>query len=208
MCGRYSSLTKDEIIEICNIIEGLSLQILHNDFKIESSHSGEVRPTDNAPVIIHRGTGAVSIEDLRWGFKKWDSTGVIINARVETLHIKPMFSRLLHEGRCVVPTREYYEWEKVGKNKVKHFVKDRDSNLIFMAGLYRKASKSGKGEYVIITKDAEGDVRKIHDRMPVILRVDQIEGWLSGKLQPEDIIKADFMMEVEPCAGEHVQLSL
>ena len=206
ICGRYSCLTESDIIEIREVIKDISLRIHHDDFDNRPNKDGEVRPTDKAPVIIHQGTGAISIENLRWGFKRWDSSGVIINARVETLHVKAMFSKLLYVGRCVVPAGEYYEWEKIGREKVKHFIKDKSGNLLFMAGLYRESS-DGR-EYVIITKDADDPVAKIHDRMPILLRTDQIEAWLSGELSPEDIAKASFNLDVSPCDDSYVQLSL
>jgi len=206
MCGRYSVLTEDEIIEIRNIIKEVSLRIAHDDFSDYTAPESEVLPTNHAGVITHAGQGAVSFENLKWGFTKWDGKGVIINARSETIQSKSMFSGLLLSGRCVVPAGEYYEWQKIGKEKIKHFIKDGQGNLLFMAGLYRDG-ENGR-EFVIITKDAYGDAVKIHDRMPVILRVDQIESWLSGELSPDEITKMDFNVLVSPCEGESLQLTL
>ena len=209
MCGRYQCLTEKEIIDIREIIQSVSLRILNDDFTdyVKPTGDGEIRPTNHAPVIISKGQGVVSFESLRWGFKKWDGKGApIINARSETLETVNMFAPLLQAGRCVAPAGEYYEWKKAGNNKSKHFIKDKEGNLLFMAGLYRDAD-AGR-EFVIITKDAAGDVADVHDRMPVILRVSQIEEWLSGKLSPDDIVSQDFNAHVELCDGEFEQLSL
>ena len=210
MCGRYSALTEEEIIEIREVIREVSLRIAVDDF--ESSKilpkREEIAPTDNAPVITGGADSTVSFEHLRWGFEKWDGKGVIINARSETIETKSMFKKLLIAGRCVVPAGEYYEWEKQGSKKVKHFIKDKEGNILFMAGLYREAAEGR--EFVIITKEAYGDAAKIHDRMPVLLRVDQIEPWLNGTLTPDEIIKIEFNTSVAPCIkeGEFTQLTL
>jgi putative SOS response-associated peptidase YedK len=67
-------------------------------------------------------------------------------------------------------------------------------------------------EFVIITKDAYGVVAAIHDRMPVILRANQIEAWLNGALTPEEITRLDFNAAVAPCGevikDDFAQLSL
>ena len=209
ICGRYSCLTEQNIIEIRAVMNDISLHILHDDFDIRPGKDGEVRPTGTAPVIVLQGPGLVAINNLRWGFKRWDGKGVIINARVETLHEKDLFSKHLYVGRCVVPAGEYYEWERIGgKNKVKHFVKDNDSSLLFMAGLYREAADGSGREFVVITKDADENVGKIHDRMPVIMRADQIADWLTGRLSPKDIINTGIKTAAAPCDGEYVQLRL
>jgi putative SOS response-associated peptidase YedK len=205
MCGRYSVLTEDEIIEIRKILRDWAMKIVKDDFEEYDQEGGEVFPTNHAPVIT-MGQDGVSFENLRWGFKKWDGKGVIINARVETIQTKSMFAKHLIAGRCVVPAGEYFEWERVGKDKVKHFVKDREGNLLFMAGLYRDTA-DGR-EFVIITKDAYGEAEKIHDRMPVILRAGQIEDWLSGKLSPDTITKLAFNVTVTPCESDFTQMSL
>jgi len=202
-------LTEDEIIEIREVIREVSLRIANDDFLLPQSLSAavdEICPTNHAPVIIGQGSGAVSFENLRWGFNKWDGKGVIINARAETLEAKGMFARLLLVGRCVVPAGEYYEWKGAGRDKAKHFIKDKEGHILFMAGLYQE-TENGR-EFIIITKEAEGDVVDVHDRMPVILRANQIEDWLSGKLLPDDIVKQEFNASVAPCDNQLEQLSL
>jgi putative SOS response-associated peptidase YedK len=197
MCGRYSALTEEEIIEIREVIREISLRIAADELRLNPTGATEVYPTDIAPVITGGADAAVSFENLRWGFKKWDGKGVIINARSESLETKSTFAPHLAAGRCVVPAGEYYEWEGSGKNKTKHYIKDAAGNLLFMAGLYRGAEDAR--EFVIITKEACGDVAEIHDRMPVLLRADQIEGWLCGALSPDVITRLDFNAMVAPC---------
>lgn len=214
MCGRYTVLTEDEIIEIREILQKLSLQIIKDDFENYDEEPGEVFPTNHAPVITKNDEG-IAFESLKWGFKKWNSPGVIINARSETMKQKSTFSRHLETGRCVVPAGEFFEWEKLHTGKKKHYAKDREGNLLFMAGLYRDVIDENDPdgyirEFVIITKAATGEMAKIHDRMPVILRVEQIEPWLTGVITPEDIGKIDFDVEVAPFENddEEKQISL
>lgn len=213
MCGRYSVLTEDEIVEIRSILHDISLRLVRDDLEDYQARPGEVRPTDKAPIVAMYSDGA-AFENAKFGFKKWDGKGVIINARTDTLQ-KPnnMFSRIKNIGRCVVPAKEYYEWkepDEAKKKKVKHFIKDSDGNLLFFAGLY-KDSDEGR-EFVIITKQSFGEVEAVHDRMPVILRVNQLEAWLTGELSPEDVTQLDFNASVFPCEEDiktdNEQLSL
>lgn len=122
---------------------------------------------------------------------------MIINARCETIRLKSTFSKLIEAGRCVIPAGEFFEWEKLEKGKRKHFIKDENDNILFMAGLYRE-TEEGR-EFVILTKKATGEMKKIHDRMPVILRVDQLEKWLSGEMLPDDLEKLEYNVAIVPC---------
>lgn len=220
MCGRYTVLTEDEIIEIREILKNISLHIVRDDFEeydeASASNGGtvEVFPTSNAPVITNNNDG-IGFESVRWGFKKWNSPGVIFNARSETIRNKSTFSKHLETGRCVVPASEFFEWEKHDRGKKKYYAKDKDGNLLFMAGLYRDVIDENDSsrivrEFVILTKEATGEMSKIHDRMPVILRVEQIEPWLTGEMTPEDIEEMEFDVSVNPCdeGNTEGQLSL
>ena len=182
MCGRYSVLTEDEIIEVRKIIQEVSLSFVKDSMANYTPPKGEIRPTDGAPVITKNNDG-LWFESARFGFKKWDGKGVIINARSETVADKGMFAKT---GRCVVPASEYYEW----RDKKKHFIKDGGGNLLFFAGLYRDG-EDGR-EFVIITKEASGAAAEVHDRMPVVLHVGQLEGWLNGGITAEELAGMDF----------------
>ncbi len=207
MCGRYTVLTEDEIIEIREILKRLFLHIIKDEFIEYEEKTGQICPTNHAPVLI-KNNGGISFEKVKWGFKKWNGTGVIINARCETIQIKNTFSKLIEGGRCVIPAGEFFEWERLKKQKKKYFVKDKNDNILFMAGLYCN-TEEGK-EFVIITKKATGEMEKIHDRIPVILRVDQIDSWLSGRLCADDLEKIVSDVFVSPCENdeENNQLNL
>jgi putative SOS response-associated peptidase YedK len=60
----------------------------------------------------------------------------------------------------------------------------------------------------VIIKEAFGDVEKIHNRMPVILRAEQIENWLNGNLPPEEITRLDFNANIAPCKNNFLQMKL
>lgn len=208
MCGRYTVLTEDEIIEIREILKNLSMRIVRDDFENYDEEPGELFPTNHAPVITKKDNG-IAFESAKWGFKKWNSSGVIINARSETMKKKSTFSHLLETGRCIVPAGEFFEWERLPTGKKKYYAKDKSGNLLFMAGLYR--DNGDEREFVIITKEATGEMAKIHDRIPVILRTDQIESWLTGEITPEDITNMNYDVNVTPCEDnddKQVQISL
>jgi putative SOS response-associated peptidase YedK len=208
MCGRYTVLTEDEIIEIREILKNLSMRIVRDDFENYDEEPGELFPTNHAPVITKKDSG-IAFESAKWGFKKWNSSGVIINARSETMKKKSTFSHLLETGHCIVPAGEFFEWERLPTGKKKYYAKDKSGNLLFMAGLYR--DNGDEREFVIITKKATGEMAKIHDRIPVILRTDQIESWLTGEITPEDIANMNYDVNVTPCEDDddkQVQISL
>jgi len=235
MCGRYSALTEDEIIEIREILRNLTLGLavdefenagdssresIHSDdqfglpaentthdaFSVDGAQSSglstgvirrEVFPTNYSPVVTCNGD-EFAMQNARFGFEKWDGKGVIINARAETVKDKSMFKGRIDKGRCVIPTSGYFEWktqdtdsgEKGKKKKIKHLIKDKQGNLLFMAGLWREGLE-GK-EFVVITKEPVGSIVDIHNRMPVMLRTDQLESWLSGEMSIEELSGLEF----------------
>ncbi|MDR2547499.1 MAG: SOS response-associated peptidase [Lachnospiraceae bacterium] len=215
MCGRYSTLTEDEIIEVREIIRSIAKRLSErvvadgwdSNGSVDGSVAGslgngdiagaeivgaEIAPTNRAPIITGK-DDELFFDDAAFGFAKWDGKGVIINARAETLSEKPFFSRHLTHGRCVVPASGYLEWKEAddGKGKkIKHMIKDEAGNLLFMAGLWRDGD-DGR-EFVIITKEPVGEIVAIHSRMPVILRIDQIEAWLSGAMTASDLAELTY----------------
>ena len=59
--------------------------------------------------------------------------------------------------------------------------------MTWLAGLYR--IENGLPELVILTREPADALRKIHDRMPVILPKERILQWISPDAEPEEILK-------------------
>lgn len=203
MCSRYTSLTEDEIIEVRGILHKLPLSLVKDEFEQYTEKTGEVRPTDKASVIT-KNKDDIYFENLKWGFRQWNGKGVIINARSETIEVKSTFSKV-SIGRCIIPASEFFEWKQTDRGKKKYYIKDKGGNLLFMAGLYQDTDVGR--EFVIITKQATGDMSEVHGRMPVLLREDQIESWLIGTLKSDDIQKMDYEVSVNPCTYDSIQIS-
>lgn len=202
MCGRYTVLTEDEIIEIREMLKAMSIELVKDSIQFPKPEKKEVYPTDISPVIMNTEKG-LTFESIKWGFRQFSGSGVIINARCETLRIRSTFSRCLTAGRCVIPAGAFFEWGQGKSKKLKYLVKDKEDNILFMAGLYRNTAEGR--EYVIITKESTGVLQHIHSRSPVILRVNQIEDWLSGKLTPEDMEHMDYDVKLYPYTNSENQ---
>ena len=110
MCGRYAYLTENEIVQVHSIIKDIVMRLVRNDLDDYVEPLKEIVPTGHVPIITCNGK-ELTLERAYFGFEKWDSKGVIINARSETVNDKAMFKKHIITGRCVVPTSGYYEWK-------------------------------------------------------------------------------------------------
>lgn len=177
MCGRYIPNTEDEITEIREILNEISGRISRIDYDLTNDRA-DVFPSTLNPVILERDNGVV-VDELKWGFGKWDGKGTVINAKSETVKKSPFFSPHLN-NRCVIPAHGYYEWQSgEGKTKIKYEFTSPGNKGLFMAGLFRG------NEYVILTTRAKEQIRFIHDRMPLLMLPEQIYGWLRSDIAPE-----------------------
>ena len=106
MCGRYAFFTDRELAEIDEILDQLD-----KDMNRDRMKTGEIFPTDLAPVLLP-GREKPRPVLMNWGFPNFRNKGVIINARSETAWDKKMFASSLRERRCAIPSTGFYEWDK------------------------------------------------------------------------------------------------
>jgi Uncharacterized conserved protein len=169
MCGRYQVVIEEsELREI--VFSALS------DADIDTGSylvGNEVFPTNTLPVLVNS-DGAKSAKMYKWGFPQYKGNGVIINARSETLEVKPMFTNRFRYSRCLVPSSGFFEWSR--QTRQKYMFQMPDDNVLYMAGLW--GDFGGQPSYVIITADANESVRGVHERMPLVLRREELDEWL------------------------------
>lgn len=99
-----------------------------------------------------------------------------INCRDDSLiENRGMWNTMKQRKRCIVVAEGFYEWLKKnnGKEKIPHFVKRKDSELMCFAGLWDMVKYEGSEDklytYTIITTDSNPQLKFLHDRMPVIM---------------------------------------
>ncbi|RMF10945.1 MAG: SOS response-associated peptidase [Alphaproteobacteria bacterium] len=150
-----------------------------------------IAPTQPVPVVHCGvdGTGPLKLSLMRWGLvphwsKGPDSRFSMINARAETLASKPAYRGAFRYRRCLLPANGFYEWKALPKGpRQPYFIAMGDGGLIFFAGLWEHwlgPDGSELASVTIVTTGATGVVREVHDRMPVILCVDEGRDWISG----------------------------
>jgi len=150
-----------------------------------------IAPTQEAPVIRAAASGAREVALLRWGLvpawaKDLKVGTTMINARSEGVEDKPSFRAAVKQRRCVVPASGFFEWQGEAGRKQPYAITVPDQPLFAFAGLWETWKPRG-GEpvetFTIMTTEANEQVARIHDRMPVILPMDAIDTWLTGPLE-------------------------
>ncbi|CAK3750409.1 Hypothetical predicted protein [Lecanosticta acicola] len=135
------------------------------------------------------------IQAARWGLvpfwtkrpPDYGSQMRTINCRDDSLiENRGMWNTMKQRKRCVVVAEGFYEWLKKnnGKEKIPHFTKRKDGQLMCFAGLWDMVQYEGSDEklytYTVITTDSNQQLKFLHDRMPVIMEPgsDEMKAWL------------------------------
>ncbi|KAL9086550.1 MAG: hypothetical protein Q9159_004140 [Coniocarpon cinnabarinum] len=129
------------------------------------------------------------LQPMKWGLIPfWTKTAPPYASFMKTINCRDdslathggMWQHVKQKKRCVVLAQGFYEWLKKnnGREKIPHYVKRKDGQLMCFAGLWDrvrfKEGEEGKdGEevwsYTIITTSSNKQLGFLHDRMPVIL---------------------------------------
>jgi putative SOS response-associated peptidase YedK len=179
-------------------------------FDIQPSYN--VAPTQEIPIIIQQ-EGERHVEKRHWGLVPFWAKDIsigsrMINARVETVTLKPAFRMALKHRRCLIPANGFYEWLGKAGSKQPYFFHLPSGEPFAFAGLWEvwedKASPPKAGPYkscTIITRGASESVIDIHNRMPLILSPESHAEWLNpNNKEPgliEEILKTGFVGELK-----------
>jgi putative SOS response-associated peptidase YedK len=151
-----------------------------------------IAPTTDVDVVRLAPNGR-EVVSMRWGLapffwkKKLKELPATFNARAETVGEKPMFRDAYKKRRCIIPASGFYEWTGAKGDKQPHLFTAADgSPILAFAGLWDSWRDPETGDEVlsctIIVSDASEWMLAYHDRMPVMLVPEDIDGWLNGSL--------------------------
>jgi putative SOS response-associated peptidase YedK len=176
MCGRYAFFSPAEAVK-----RTFALDLLP-----ELKPRYNIAPTQSVPALRVVEEGRRSLAMLHWGLvPHWAKERAIgnrmINARSETLTEKPSYREAFRRRRCLVLADGWYEWQPAPGGKQPWFVRLRDPRPIAFAGLWEKWKDPAGGlleSCTIVTCNASESIRKIHDRMPVVLPEESWDRWM------------------------------
>lgn len=186
MCGRYAFFSPAEAVK-----RTFALDLLP-----ELAPRYNIAPTQSVAALRVVEEGRRSLAMLHWGLvPHWAKERAIgnrmINARSETLAEKPAYRDAFRRRRCLVLADGWYEWQAAPGGKQPWFVRLRDPRPIAFAGLWEKW-KDPAGELLesctIVTCDASESIRKVHDRMPVVLPEESWDRWMDPAYSDTDAL--------------------
>ena len=157
MCGRYYVPDEDSAADLREIIE----QINRRANAGPVVKTGEIAPSDVAPVLANNRNLAATPFAMRWGYRLGNGK-LLFNARSETADAKALFRDGMRQRRCLVPAAHYFEWEKRGKDRIKYAIRPGGASVMYMAGIYRL--ENDMPVFTILTREPAAAISFIHDR--------------------------------------------
>ena len=197
MCGRYVLAQQAKAEKTFGVT-----QLRWHDMS-----SYNVAPAREVPVI-RVADGEREGVMMRWGlippFLKGESPKYATsNARVETMVASPAYRVPWTKGqRCIVPAEGFYEWHQpVGRPKQPWFVGLANKEIMPFAALWDRSVRADGvaiESFTIITLPANELMAKIDNedkRMPAILRMEDVETWLTGAAEEARAVLIQFPAE-------------
>ncbi|CAO3643811.1 unnamed protein product [Cunninghamella echinulata] len=189
MCGRFCLCTVNLETKLKEVGIDVDNQWIDKD---KHRPRYNCSPQSYIPVIRKSDKNdSATLQSMVWGFvpyfaQKMPDTQPI-NARDDTLiGGSPVFDKSKNQRRCIVVADGFYEWKKLSNGKkIPYYTKRKDGQLMLFAGIFDEAQPIDWKEpgtlytTAIITTSASSFFSFLHDRMPVILEVDQVDQWLN-----------------------------
>ena len=199
MCGRYFlHSTADKLTQLFGEMPMPLIEPRYN-----------IAPTQPVPVVRQDAQGRREMVLMRWGLiPSWskgpDTRYSMINARAETVAQKPAYRNAFRYRRCLLPADGFYEWHAAAGGKQPYVLRARDQRPLALAGLWEHWQDADGTEIescTILVREANTQVRPVHDRMPVVIAPSTFDLWLdvhAQKPQPlETLLAAQQPPELE-----------
>ncbi len=175
MCGRFALSVDAE-----------ALQGAFPAFRFPKSWVPRFNMAPGQPILVLPNDGTNRADLFLWGLiPSWAKDATIcrrlINARAETLAVKPAFRAAYRYRRCLVFASGFFEWQQTGKNKIPYFVHLRSKHPFAFAGLWEgwyAADGSLVLSATIVTTESNELLAPLHERMPVILAPESVAFWV------------------------------
>jgi putative SOS response-associated peptidase YedK len=177
MCGRYVTGTDEHDWRSWATLLDLVVDVIPTDLP------AAFMPTAMVPIVRHADTKLI-LDRARWGLApSWMERPLAqppqYNVRAETAPRK--FKKYFASRRCVLPASGFWVRRDDAANE-RVFVRVPGQPLFGLAGLWTERELDGATlrSCTILTVDAQPELGRFHDRMPVVLGPERAKAWLSA----------------------------
>jgi len=176
MCNLYRmTKNKDEVAQMFDAVETLG----------GANFGEEVYP--GYPGLVVAGG---EVRQMNWGFplvmkgKKGQplKPKPVNNARTDKLG-SFFWRHSFEERRCLIPLSAWAEAQGAKGAMTRTWLSLPDAELFACAGLWRQSDEWGACFSMVMTESAGSAAEQVHSRMPVLLRSQDYQGWLSGSAE-------------------------
>lgn len=163
MCGRFTITDPNEAIA------ALFAAVIGND--LPDSPRYNICPTDQVAVVTSDGTRR--LRAMRWGlvpgwYKSPGDGPLIINARADTVTVKPAFRQAIRERRCLIAANGFFEWSAAPDGaRLPWYITRADGAPMAFGGLWQRWGEIDT--CAMVTVGAGPGMAAIHHREPVIV---------------------------------------
>ena len=214
MCGRFFVEGESENELLARMIDEASRrqQAITGETTVAT---GEVFPASTVAAMALGRSGLIGVFPMKWGFRRPNGQGTVINTRSETALEKPMFRQAMLDRRCLIPCSWYYEWETQDAQthlfdavpslqiqpgtdtaaskakrpvKIKYAIRPQATGIMYLAGIYRYEESEHFPSLSILTREPAREIAFIHDRMPVIFSESTRTAWLDRSVDPRSAL--------------------
>lgn len=203
MCGRHYSTYSDEELYFYYLNRRGWRWPVQNEIPAFKPNYNTC-PTQTS-LVLNVSDDTLGFRSMRWGLVPSWAKSVkdadkysMINAKSEEIEEKRSYKSAFKSRRCIVPISGFFEWRRQEKTKQPFAIHIKDSPIMSLAGIWERWADRGTGEvvdsYCILTTGSDEKMSTIHDRMPIVLTLDQEAMWLdpavSNPLELDQIINA------------------
>jgi putative SOS response-associated peptidase YedK len=192
MCGRYALARRaDALARLFGAREAPGLREAY-----EPSYN--IAPTHRVLGLAMTPSGDRVLDTYRWGLvPSWANDPSIgsrlFNARAATLWTSQAFADAFARRRLVLLADGFFEWRRGPDGRRRPlFLHRADGAPLLLAGLWERWWEGAHRRdeplvsCTIVTTEAGPDLIGVHDRMPVVLELDDLDRWLDPRRRDQD----------------------
>ncbi len=157
-------------------------QLIGEDFgDLPLGHDVALKPTGKLNCYVQNGAQRDTLE-LKWGLAARGSKRLLNSAKAETVPDLITFKFAFNTRRCLVPINGWYQWRQENHRLQMYYMSSQDEHMLAAGIWWQPNEQFPDGSVLLLTQGAVKPCLDYHKRMPVLLRPEVAQAYLSDTI--------------------------